>query len=102
MNNTIKIGEVEIKASCYHDFTVTVNLDMYKNGVKIATLGWYDIDTKIKPENRDMVKAFAQMAIDSYILTADEIAIVEKRAKNEKMHNDYTTHHKRVLNAMNP
>lgn len=102
MENTIKIGEVEIKATCYHDICVTVNLDFYKNGVKVATIGQYDIDTKIKPENRAMVKAFAQNAIDSYVLTGDEIARVEKNAQNEKMHAEYIAHHSRVLNAMNP
>lgn len=102
MENTIKIGEVEIKATCYHDICVIVNLDFYKNGVKVATIGKHDIDTKIKPENRAMVKAFAQNAIDSYVLTDAEIARVKKDAKNEKMHNEYTAHHNRVLNAMNP
>ena len=102
MENTIKIGEVEIKATCYHDICVFVNLDLYKNGVKVATIGEYDIDTKIKPENRAMVKAFAQNAIDSYVLTDAEIARMEKDAQNEKMHNEYKAHYNRVLNAMNP
>jgi hypothetical protein len=100
MANTIKIGEIEIKAICAFDMIVHTTLEMSKNGVVIATIKSYDIDSKIKPENRNAVKELVKFCESSYVLTDGDVDQMNQIAKTEKVHNDYVAHTAKMNKAM--
>lgn len=102
MSNEIKIGDMTIIAKCFFDVDCGVFCSLYffKNSVPVAQISPLDIDRKIKPENRGAVKSLVKTAVESYVLTNDDIAAIERRAKSDKIHREYIAHYNKVIGAM--
>jgi len=100
--NSITLNGLTLTAITSFYYVVSCKIVITKDGKEIGSISSVEIDTKIKPENREAVKQLVADAIAGHVITADEQIDIDRIAKNEKNDADYAAHTKMMKKAMNP